>query len=175
MELHSYREQVLECAKTRDGSPIYNRSIEHAAIVVEQLFANANSNVNLLTGKLEARVYGGEQVREQAALFLAHPSRNLRILIEDKDAVTMQHPFFKQFQSLDNVQVCPVHDHLQKLYKFHFMVTDNNCYRFESDKGDSAAVASFGAEAVATNLRGVFDSIWNAVKTVDPADSDPGR
>ena len=67
----AYRQHVRSLAQRHDGGVVFNESIEHASTVIESLFANANHGVDILTGVLNPRVYGREEVITEARLFLA--------------------------------------------------------------------------------------------------------
>ncbi len=162
MSLASYRQLVKKLATERDGTPVYNGSLDHAAIIVENMFANAQSYIGILTGKLNPRVYGVEEVVEQARLFLAEPNHKLEILLEDKGAaVTRDHPFYAAFLDFSNVSIRTVPPEMSTLFDFHLLVMDNDSYRFESDKRQSAAVADFGDVTGGKNLRDIFDQLWS--------------
>lgn len=169
MNLTEYREFVRSVASNRNGEPIYNASVEHASIVIESLFANADRRVDVLSGIFNARVYGRESVIEEAKLFLGSSAKNrLRIILE-KDAPEdrMIHPFFKACGSMPNIELRVAPQKVQDMYGFHFVVVDDDSYRFESDKTKPSAVAAFGHKEGAENLNEIYEYLWDQCERVN--------
>src|SRR3546814_602454 len=125
MSLEAYRKRVEKLARERDGEPIFNGSLDHAAIIVETMFAHARDSISILSGKMNARVYGREEVLEQARLFLVDPTHKARILLDDSDPSSLkEHPFFKEFGDNENLEVKFVREDFRAEYDFHFLVMD---------------------------------------------------
>lgn len=158
--MEAYRDRVEKLARQRKGEPIYNGSYDHAAIIVENMFAHARDRMSILSGGLNARVYGPKEVIEQAKLFLADPRHKLQILVEDPKVLTTEHPFLEKFWDNENVEVRVVPSGLKSLYDFHFLVMDGDSYRFESDKTSPSAVAAFGDKIGASNMDEIYASLW---------------
>lgn len=169
MNLPEYRQHVRSNAAKRDGTPIYNASVEHAAIVIEYLFANAKKTVDILSGNLTARVYAHHTIIEQALLFLSSaPENKLRIILEnDLPQLREIHPFFKACAGFEKVELRIAPKDLQEKYDFHFIVTDKDNYRFEFDKKKPSAIAAFGHEEGAENLAGIYDRLWERCEAAD--------
>jgi len=169
MNLTEYREFVRSLASKRDGEPIYNASVEHASIVIESLFANAERRVDVLSGIFNARVYGREPVIEEAKLFLALSAKNrLRIILEkDSPEDRTIHPFFKACASMPNIELRVAPQKVQDTYGFHFVLVDDDSYRFESDKTKPSAVAAFGHKEGAENLNEIYEYLWGHCERVD--------
>ena len=171
MSLDAYRERVFSTASQRDGEAtyIYNGSMDHAAIVIEAMFTQAQKNFVILTGNLNARVYGREEVVKQAKLFLSGSVKNvLRVVLEeDIPENRKQHPFFQALAEYDNFLVRYAPPKIQEKYDFHFSEMDGNSYRIEYDKKKPFAVAAFGDKEGAKNIANVFDSIWKKCEILD--------
>lgn len=163
MNLDAYRNQVQSIAADRSGGAIYNGSLDHAAIVVETLFSNAKQNVMILTGNLNARVYGRNDVILQAELFLVSDASNrMRIILEeDKPENRELHPLLKRLSSYRGLSLKYAPPDLQASYEFHFVAADNDCYRFERDKTKSSAIAAFGDAERAPILTDFFEKTWD--------------
>lgn len=163
MTLDEYRVRVNRIAWARSGGAIYNGSLEHAAVVVEALFTNARTEVMILTGNLNPRVYGRDDVVMQAKLFLASSAENrLRILMEDdKPQNRRLHPFLKELAEYDGFSIRHVPEEVQKSYGFHFVAADDDCYRFERDKSKPFAIAVFGNEEGGSGLASFFEEAWD--------------
>ena len=167
--LGPYRRSLRAHARERTGEVITNASVEHASAVVETLFAEAKSEVDILTGALTPRVYGRDAVVEEAKLFLASSYRNrLRIILEtDSPRDRMNHPLLKECSAFENLCLRRASPATQKLYGFHFLVADADCYRFERDKSRPNAIASFGHEEGAQNLKRIFEALWNRCDPIE--------
>ena len=163
-----YREKVREAVAARDGRPVYNRSLEHAAIIIEEMFALAKSEVKLFTGRLNPDVYGVPSVIGKAEDFLADPNHKMRILVEEQiDKESLQsNPFIIGTSRLDNLEVRCLkpgkHDP-----RFHMMLVDGHSYRFEPDKTQFEAVATFGDRDTTGHLNRLFDILWKTGYAVE--------
>ena len=162
MNLVEYELHVRSLAAKSDGTPLYNESVEHAAIVIENLFAHADDSVDILSGFCNARVFGRATVVEEAQLFLATASTNkLRIILEKNlpEDRTI-HPFFQMCATMPNVELRIAPEKLQERYGFHFIVADKRNYRYEDDKTQPAAIAAFGNRTGAENLTEIYEYLW---------------
>ena len=54
---------------------------------------------------------------------------------------------------------------MQFRYDFHFVLMDDNSYRFEPDKSKFGAIAAFGDDNTGKNLESLFEKIWAASNT----------
>lgn len=162
MDLTAYRQHVRALAMRRDGEPVYNATVERASIVVESLLSNARHSVDILTGTLDPKVYGRDPVIKEAQFFLlTSPENRIRIILEeDSPSVRMLHPLLVALKRFKNVDVKLANEGVQRRYGFHFIVTDNDNYRFESDKRKAAAVACFGHPEGSESLRTTYDTLW---------------
>ncbi|NOX40767.1 MAG: hypothetical protein GXP05_09695 [Alphaproteobacteria bacterium] len=161
--MQNYSKIVRRAAALKDGSVIFNGSLAHAEILVRELFRSADSCIKILSGDLNSRVFGSDDVVEQANLFLADPNRKLEVLVEECSADDRaNHPFYDNFfvKKRDNVHFRRVPQDIQDSYDFHLVVADGESYRFEGDKKKHAAIAAFGDKKGASNLDGIFDEIW---------------
>lgn len=159
MELDLYRERIKLLARTRDGTPIYNGSPDHAAVIIENIFNVAQDEVRLLSGDLNSRVYGAPGVVQRATEFLAHSHRRLRVLLE-RETYSPTHPLVAAMSARANVQIAVIPDNVRGALQYHFATADDDCFRFEPEKDKHVAVAAFGDQPATHNLNGIFESIW---------------
>lgn len=146
----------------RDGTPLYNWSLNHAAVLAEEMFGNANEGVNIFSGNLNARVYGTPNLIQKAQQFLSDNTHKVRILIENPDIVDPKdHPFVREFSGNDDVEFRALPQHLHAATDYHFIVMDSDSYRFEGNKSEPTAIAAFGDQAGGKRLTEIFDSLWN--------------
>jgi hypothetical protein len=159
MEVSIYRDRIKLLAQSRGGTPIYSGSQEHAAIILEHLFFVAQADVRILSGDLNARVYGAPGVVQRAREFLSHSKRRLRILLEHQTFIPT-HPLICGLAGDRNVRVALMPESVSSDVPYHFATADNDCFRFEPQKDIGKAVAIFGDATGATNLNHIFDDIW---------------
>lgn len=168
-ELQEYREKVFSAAEQRDGSePIFNGTLEHASVVMEAMFKHANERISILTGWLNPDVYAQLHVLVAARDFvLYHERAKVEILIEEYDEWMINvHPLILVLNRVagertDAIQVKGVPRSVVDSYNYHFMVMDDDCFRYEDDRNKPAAIALFGNRDSAMHLRGIFDVIWD--------------
>jgi hypothetical protein len=162
MEIDRYRKHVRELAAKRDGTPVYNSSLQHASVLAETMFEFGNKEVCIFSGKLNANVFGTPEVLKRAELFLADPATKVRVLVENGDSLDERdHPFVNKFARRDDVEFRALQADVANSVKFNYIVMDEDSYRFESDKDLPEAIASFGDEKGGKNLTQVFDELWN--------------
>lgn len=117
----------------------------------------------ILTGKLNPRVYGRDDVIMQAKLFLASDAGNrMRIILEENKPENRKlHPLLQGLSSYEGFSVRYAPSSLQDSYGFHFVAADNDCYRFKRDKTESSAIAAFGDIERGPILTEFFEKTWN--------------
>ncbi len=163
----SYRARVRRLAQARQGDPVYNDTLDHAAVIMQNMFSYAGESVRILTGSLNPDVYGRAEIVEEARHFLRKSNdREIYILFEDKEATEdrwrKQHSFLSGLMDYSRqIHLRFVPDEWQETYDFHFVVMDDDSYRFEPDKTMFRAVAAFGDRPGGSNLRGLFDRLWS--------------
>ena len=162
----SYRARVRRLAQDRRGDPIYNDTLDHAAIILQNMFSHARDSVRILTGNLNRDVYGRVEIVKEAQYFIRKSSdHEIYILFEDEEATDSrwwgQHSFLSGLMDYrQQVHLRFIPGDWQATYDFHFVVMDDDSYRFEPDKTMFRAVAAFGDQPGGENLRRVFDHLW---------------
>ena len=158
-----YQREVRRLALERTGEPILNSSPDHAEVVIQNIFRNANESVNILSGDLTPRVYGRDLVVSEAYLFLCSSHRNRIQIILERDSIEDRglNPLLRKISGLKNVALRFAPEGTQKLYNFHYIVTDNDCYRFEPNRKYPVAVAAFGDAVGGQRLRNIHAGLWD--------------
>lgn len=169
MDLARYREHVKNLAAERKGEVVYNGSADHAAVIVEHMFASAHENVRILTGDLNAKVYGALPVVQRARQFLGHSDHRLEILVEEH-TFNSSHPLIEEIGTDENVAIYVIPPELSQKIPYHFMTVDNDCFRFEREKNSHAAVAAFGEKETAEHLNSIFDAIVPSCTQLDKSE-----
>lgn len=172
MSVERYREQVRKLAEQEDGTPFFNSSAEHARIIMEEGFAKADVEILILSHALDTRVYGGEDLAEDASYFLKKTGSRLRLLVEKKAAAEAieGHPLIARItkeRNAGHVEVRTVPEEATKEYAYNFSVIDGKHYRFEPDRSKIAAVAAFGEKKTSRHLKEIFEIIWEASEVKD--------
>jgi hypothetical protein len=178
-EMEVYREQVSAAMKAANGPTppppapprevIFNRSAEHAAIIVEHLFLAAQEEVNIVTSRLDEKVYSSQTVIEAAMGFLhRNPTGRINVLIET-DVDLDSHPWVKSLKNVDRnrVKLWHVPDDVSAHYKFNFAVSDRKHYRLEQDRKTFEAFAQFGNDKTGADLTAIFVDIQKLSKPIE--------
>lgn len=166
MDIKQYRQHVKKLATERQGETIYNGSADHASVIVENLFASAHSCVRIFTGDLYAGVYGATGVVQRARQFLGHSDHQLQVIVE-KLNVSGSHPLVEELADEPKFELYELHSELAERVSFHFSTADNDCFRFEREKGSHAAVAAFGDIETAEHLNSVFEDLLKYSQRID--------
>lgn len=176
--IEGYRERVRALIEARDGTPILNGSHEHAAVLTQEAFSHASTEIRILCTRLDPDCYGREDVRNAARFFLADRDHKARVLIEEalwnpeENFEWYQHPFVRDLAAFASshdgseprLQMKRVPKKWIDQYTYNFLLLDDYGFRFEEDRTKSAAVARFlppgkPAEAI-TRLGSIFDQLW---------------
>ena len=163
MNLQEYREFVRSQALRSEGDAFFNSSIDHASVVVENLFSIAKKEISILSGSFNPRVYGREDIIREARFFLAMSSNNrLRIILEsDSEPDRTVHPFFKACCEFSNLELKVAPPELQERYNFHFIVVDDRSFRYENNEDKPAAIAVFGDREIGEQLGKMYSDLWD--------------
>lgn len=162
--LEAYRETVAKALRGEISKPVFNGTVEHACIVVEQSFKVAQTSVDLLTNSLDPICYGLPQVREAMMQFVARPASKLTILIEDANAASAirrgQNALIGELRAVadERLDVRQVPEALVEQYDYNLLLVDNTGYRFEEVREKPIAVVAGGEDNadVRANLSRIF-------------------
>lgn len=167
--MDDYREDVERLAVLRTGEAFYNSSIDHAAVIIEKMFRHAKSEICIITKQLNGRVFGQDQVVDEARRFLSNANHSVKILMEDgPNSLSEGHPLVQELkQHPAGYEIKRLPNDLMADVQYHFTVADDDSYRFEPNKNEWVAVASFGDKKGAKRLREVFDALWAASDHID--------
>lgn len=162
MTMQNYRKKVRQAAILRDGEPLYNGSLDHAAILTEAMFEHAKDKVCIFSGSLNAHVYADKDVLDKIPLFLSESDHKIQIILENPKSIDEKdHPFILQYKDHDDVEFRELPKEVSDKVTYHFTVMDDDSYRFEEDKNTPSAIAAFGDKVGGKNLSEVFHSLWN--------------
>lgn len=183
--LDVYREQVREAILRRNGAPLLNSTVDHAAVIVQESFCNAQHSIKLLSYRLDPDCYARASVINDAKFFLADPNHKAEILVEsslwdsDNNYRWNNHPFIEPLKEFifpnedRGVKIRSVPKEWAESYQFNFLLLDDYGYRYETDRKRPAAVAAFLApdtsKAPITNLDDIFGRLWEQSRELEIA------
>ena len=152
--MDSFQEIVEKCRKHRIRQMIENASIDHAAVLAENLLLSAienQSDVKIVSGSLDKRVFGGlaEKVRQ-----IVDGGNNIDIVLTDPPTDFRGNNFFDAVEK-GRVSVAAEVDRSFP----HFIVVGGSAYRLEVDHGEKKAKANFNDPDLGGCLVSLFDDI----------------
>ena len=155
-EISIYREGVVKLFELGVNSDIQNSFPEHAAVLYEQFFMNARSQVRIFCKNLSARVFGLDFVVQAADKALKNGVR-IEILIQDERPE--ESPFLALVEACPSAVIATVNSETAKAAKVNFSVMDNRAFRFENDRDRVTAVANMCEPVIAGSLVRKFEEL----------------
>ncbi|SFV87026.1 hypothetical protein MNB_SUP05-SYMBIONT-4-396 [hydrothermal vent metagenome] len=161
MNIKKYENKVIECLNAQQDDIILNSDINHAGILIKQIFLNAVHTVNLLSNKLDAQLYERVEIINAIRSFLNRGGK-LNVAIEgdiDKKSTNMQ-----KLLAEYKIQPTVVPGWLKKQYEYNFLTMDDTGYRFEGSREEHKASVNFGDKNQTEKLNAIFNKIVELVK-----------
>ena len=159
------------CIRDRGWSDqpfMLNGSEDHAAIIVERMFVHAESEMRILTQRLDPAIYEADGVIQQLNSFASNPETQTKIIVENiSDEALSAHKIFRISKRLPNVEVRRLPNDISSELKFNFSVMDRRGYRFESDKNKVNAIVRFDDAAFTSDVLDYFDGLYGASASTD--------
>lgn len=160
--MEDYIARVARAAAERKGEPVFNGSVDHARVIVGAMFKHARKTVDIYSGTLNPRVYSPDDVLDEAQAFVATNDHKVRILLDYAEpSLKENHPFFQRLSTYGNIDLKVLPTNISQKIKFHLLVADDDCYRFEDDKSQVAAIAAWGDAKGGKHLKSMFESLWS--------------
>jgi hypothetical protein len=155
-DLAEFRARVEDARINRLRDTIHNSSHRHAAVLIENLFLVAQSNVRILCRCINPIVYANPGVIEAAEKSLARKDARIDILVEHKTVIDSgDHPFVRTFEGRAGFSITPLR--LEADPGFDFVVADMCAYRLEPNPDEPIARSSFNRPDLARALVEVFE------------------
>ncbi|ADG11400.1 hypothetical protein B7G68_15150 [Caulobacter segnis] len=167
-EAARYRAEIAKVMSGESSDVVFNGTLEHACIVIEEAFEAARSHVRILTNRLDCNCYDRDTIVDSMRRFLDRPGMRLDVLVEDETsaATAMGRRFIEEAESAagERFTILAVPQRIVEQYKYNFLLVDDVALRFEEDRRAPVAVVSGGNEAlpVVKNLLRVFNAIQSA-------------
>ena len=174
--MDSYKKAIEFYANNAENKEFGNKGADHAAIVVTNLIRIAKKELRIYSGNLCTEVANNNFLVRQLKLFL-EDGKKLRLILDELPSEENRSAALKIIlNSVDN----PLHDVKYKVDKedivktdqeanfkdnkcHHFMVADDNAYRFETDIVLYQAFGNFNDQKVANKLINIFDTFFEKI------------
>jgi len=162
MTLEYYRDQIDRLLRGESSEKfMLNGSEEHAAIIIERMFATAKKDMKIMTRRLDPAIYAGEEVLAQMESFASDPSTSTKIIVEDIPVESLSvHGMYGYHKALPNVEIRRLRADIADQLKFNFSVMDSEKYRFEADKTAVNATVRVDDPRFANEAAEYFDALW---------------
>ena len=167
-EYSEYKEIIATYAQSGDPRIFSNGSQAHATALIETLFSTAQEKIQLLSGFLNPEVYDVSSVINEAEKFVLRNGK-LEILLEGSEPnhsaenVLNQEFLLSLRRRLSKEQLASIlllrKSSASGEHPFHLLVADNKAFRFEPNKRDPKAIASFNNPKLAKQLSRLFEDM----------------
>jgi hypothetical protein len=161
MRLRDYREQIDRLIRGEsDLKFMLNGSEDHAAIIVERMFAHAQTEMRILTRRLDPAIYARDELIDQAQSFASDPTTDTRIIVEDISDASLRLHDLSALSDLPNFEIRRLPQDFAEKIEFNYSVMDRTGYRFEEDKKQVNALVRFDDGRFANEAADYFDTLW---------------
>jgi len=160
--MKKYNEMVRDFADQKSEDLIPNSGLEHAEVLVKNIFSHASNEVRIFTGRLNPSVYGTPEVIKSITGFLHDGTdRKIKILLQDIDPNKLgdfkkNHLYKLCKEWPDSCEIKTTDSELQS----HFVVMDDNGYRIEPDKSEPVGIGCFNDKDLSERLVTLFDGLF---------------
>ncbi len=153
-EVHSdvdpFRYMVRRFIAIDSPNLIENSSSAHARILLEEMFANANTSAYVYCGRISNAVWGGKGLADAVRAAIAR-GVDVRFIVQHPEDIP---PDSVVAEALREHGADAIHTSREfAQLGSHFAVFDDKMYRFERDDGDKKAIACVNAPDTARLLR----------------------
>lgn len=162
----AYVTLVRHLAETHDAEIISNSSIEHASVLIGEMFQRGSGEAQIFTGSLNPALYAREEIVSAIGTYLSNSASQLRILIQDATEGESNASIFKEKVKdslgesvLSRIEVKTAGS-FGKDQPYHFTTVGDTAFRFEPDRNKHEAFASFGRPDTVKKINKVFESFW---------------
>ena len=174
MKKNSYAKYVNKCAKEQKSDIIPNSSTDHATILISTFFEHAKQIVRIFSSRLHGEIYNDEDLVKTARDFLLKSKDNqIRILLQeistDNFDEVESNEFCKlclEFPDQCTIKTATKND---REISSHFVIMDENGFRFCPDKANPSAFASFNQPTATKNLLDQFKVLFERASLISPA------
>jgi hypothetical protein len=158
MELLRFEELVKSFREKKESVRFTNSGKDHAQIVVKELIESANGSVHLYSGKFDETFYSTIEPSLTAAI--ARISGEFSVIV-DTGVCLRQNSLFDRLLSTSPKGKLRFFERTISGNRpgNHFLVVDDEAYRFETDDALCKAVCNFNEPEIAIRLVGSFNEV----------------
>lgn len=163
----AYVTLVRHLAETHDSEIISNSSIDHASVLIGEMFQRGSGQAQIFTGSLNPALYARDEIVSAIGTYLSNGDSHLRILIQDASEGKLNAAKFidKVKDSLGESVLSRIEvktaGTFAKDQSYHFATVGATAFRFEPDSSKHEAFASFGRPDTVKKINTVFESFWD--------------
>jgi len=185
-DISTYKNRIHDFAERLDPYTFSNEGIEHAEIVLSEMYEHANEFVYVYCGHLSEQLTSRPLFFNALTAYLACGGKQLKVLIADKPNPEDMSPALirilekckknKSENSNDNSIECRllkdtdgINSHFQFNEKksIHFSVADNRAFRLEIEPEKYRAFCSFNNVEISTKLSSIFMTYFNKSQLIE--------
>jgi len=171
--LKEYNKAIQNLANTNSKLIFENYDINHASIVIGNIFRTSNEIVCIYDNDLSGDVLSSSEyinLEKEIEQFVS--KKNTKLILVYKNQVNSKyHSFWKnlKLKYSVNLEIVKANDKLQNNVtdflgsNLNFMVADKSKFRLEktSESGDRGAICSFNNKGFSENLHNIFIDNYN--------------
>lgn len=159
-----YRENIRFLAERESDSLVLNGQPEHAAALFETMFDFAQQRVDFLCKNLSSAVFDRSEVK---ASFERAAARGVqfRIIVQDSEPESKGFANLVEEARKDGLKVNMAIGNSGGESDPNFAVFDLKGFRFERNRNEMKAVASFNRPDIAQNLQRSFEARWRVANS----------
>ncbi len=166
--INLYREYIRDLANTRSDEVFKNSSPKHAAIVLSNIFAQAQTEVLIFAGTLNGLLSKETEYQDSFDLFLQKKHVHIKILVENDSNFN---PNLKEKLKILKENGCNLeikqHNYIlleeNTKVPLHFTLADSSMYRIETNTKTHYADGCFNDTSdTSTLFRNSFFDIYNS-------------
>ncbi len=177
--LDAYRDDLRDARETarktnRASEGKLNATKAHAAVMISEIFKDADSEACLLTGSLNKDVYGQKGVVDAVLKFLSKDDSSLKIIFEELSGneadiqSLFQHPLLcailkRNLGDRVEIKFVTTQDARDQIGSHCLVVDGGRTFRFEKNKKEPIAIGQFGNVEDGKILYGWFSNLWDTV------------
>jgi len=175
-DLKTYENRIHEFAEKLDPFIFSNEGINHAEIVLSEIYEHAKEYVYIFCGNMSEQLTSRPKLYNALSSYL-DSGKELKLLIENKPDV-MSPALIKIIEASkknNNIQ-CRVLDDTSEIYshfnfndnkRVHFTIADKRTFRLEIDPENYKAFCSFNNFEIGDKLTQVFNQYFKVSQPIN--------
>jgi hypothetical protein len=165
-ELNIYQIRVQQRATTDSDQPFSNKGLEHAAVVMRELFLKAQRSIYLFANNFDSSFYGRPEMLDAIESFLRQNDSVLKIGLENisvTDNLTL-HSLCKNYPRKIEIAYF---SNTTDIGENHFCIVDDKAYRLETDHDTKKAIVCFNDPSFAAKYSQEFLKYFYTAEKLD--------